>query len=115
MSVSENEISDREVPPQEPVFYRFQFREGGQQFTGAGPFPGLIAGTVVMVRTDHGPEPARVTGYSPICGCQQPDSKASYEIDRLAQGVELEKFVNLAESEEVAFQVCNSFHRFSQL
>ncbi|NOR25176.1 MAG: hypothetical protein GQ542_12445 [Desulforhopalus sp.] len=108
MSVSENEITARELPPQEPVFYRFQFREGGQQFTGAGPFPGLIAGTVVMVLTDHGPEPARIAGYSPICGCQGPKSKASYEIERLAQGVELEKFVNLAENEETAFQVCNS-------
>jgi cell fate regulator YaaT (PSP1 superfamily) len=108
MSVSENDISAPEAPPEEPVFYRLQFRKGGQHFTGAGAFPGLIAGTVVMVRTDHGLEPARIAGYSPICGCQGPKSKASYEIDRLAQGVELEKFVNLAESEEVAFQVCTS-------
>lgn len=108
MSVSEKDISTHEAPPKEPVFYRLQFRKGGQHFTGAGAFPGLIAGTVVMVRTDHGIEPARIVGYSPMCGCQGPKSKASYEIDRLAQGVELEKFVNLAESEEVAFQVCTS-------
>jgi cell fate regulator YaaT (PSP1 superfamily) len=108
MSSSENEVSAHEIPPAEPVFYRFQFREGGQQFTGAGPFPGLIVGTVVMIQTDHGLEPARIAGYSPICGCRGPKSQANYVIDRVAQGVELEKFINLAESEELAYQVCTS-------
>jgi cell fate regulator YaaT (PSP1 superfamily) len=108
MSVNENEISDHEAPLQEPVFYRFQFREGGQQLTGAGPLPGLIPGTVVMVQTDHGLEPARIAGYSPICGCKGSKGQPNFVIDRVAQGVDLEKFVNLAESEKVAFQVCKS-------
>ena len=86
MSVSENEISDSKAPEKEPVFYRLQFREGGQQSTGAGAFPGLIAGTVVMVRTDHGIEPARIAGPSPICGCKGPKGQPSYEIDCNAQG-----------------------------
>ena len=67
MTVSENEILANKVPPDELVFYRLQFRDGGQQFTGAGPIPGLVPGTVVMVQTDHGPEPARIAGYSPLC------------------------------------------------
>ncbi len=108
MSVSENNISGREAPSIEPVFYRLQFRKSGQHFTGAGPFPGLIAGTVVMVRTDHGLEPARIAGYSPMCGCHGTKVMVNYEIERLAQGIELEKFVNLAESEDVAFKVCTS-------
>lgn len=112
MSGSENEIFTDEAPlpepAHEPIYYRFQFRQGGQQFTGAGPFPGLIVGTVVMVKTDHGLEPARIAGYSPICGCHGPKGQANHEIERVAQGVELEKFVNLAEIEEVAFKVCRS-------
>ena len=108
MLLNENDISTGEASLQEPVFYRLQFRKGGQHFTGAGPFPGLIVGTVVMVRTDHGLEPARIVGYSPMCGCQGPNSKAMFEIDRPAQGGELEKFINLAENEEVAFKVCTS-------
>jgi len=108
MSTNENNNPAFEAVPEEPVFYRLQFRQGGQHFTGAGFFPGLLAGTVVMVRTDHGIEPARIVGYSPICGCRGEKGQASFEIDRLAKGVELEKFVNLAESEEVAFQDCNS-------
>jgi cell fate regulator YaaT (PSP1 superfamily) len=115
MSVSENQTPILETPSPEPVFYRFQFREGGQQFTAGGPFPGLLAGTVVMVRTDHGLEPARIAGYSPICGCQGPKGQVNYEIERLAEGVELEKFVNLAENEEVAFRVCNSLIEKHQL
>ncbi len=108
MSVSENDIVASEAASKEPVFYRLQFRKDGQHVTGAGPFTGLIVGTVVMVKTDHGLEAARITGYSPVCGCQGAKIKASYEIDRLAQGIELEKFVNLEESEEVAFKVCTS-------
>ncbi len=108
MLLNENDIVTGEACLQEPVFYRLQFRKGGQHFTGAGPFPGLIVGTIMMVRTDHGLEPARIVGYSPICGCQGPNRKATYEIDRPAQGGELEKFINLAESEEVAFKVCTS-------
>ncbi len=111
MSVSENQISvpeTQQTPQPEPVFYRFQFRTGGQQFTGAGPFPDLIVGTVVMIKTDHGLEPAHIVGFSPMCGCRGAKAQANFEIERLAQGVELEKFVNLIESEEVAFRVCNS-------
>ncbi|MGB3209839.1 MAG: regulatory iron-sulfur-containing complex subunit RicT [Desulforhopalus sp.] len=108
MSLSEKNNSDGDASPPEPSFYRLQFRKNGQHFTGVGFLPGLIVGTVVMVRTDHGLEPARIAGNSPMCGCSGPDSKASYEIERVAQGVELEKYVHLAESEEVAFQVCNS-------
>ena len=107
MIVSENEISADQPPPHDLIFYRLQFREGSQQFTGAGPFPRLIPGTVVMVQTDHGSEPARIAGYSPLCGCREKKSQVSYPIERLAEGVELEKFVNLAESEQVAFQACS--------
>ncbi len=106
MTVSENEISADQATSDELVYYRLQFREGGQQFTGAGPFTGLIQGTVVMVETDHGLEPAHIAGYSPLCGCPGSKHQVSYQIERLAQGVELEKFVNLTESEQVAFKAC---------
>jgi len=108
MSENEEEITAGETLPGEPIFYRLQFREGGQQFTGSGFFPGLTVGTVVMVQTDHGLEPARIVGFSPICGCKGPKGQATYQIDRVAEDVEKEKFVNLIESEQVAFQSCNS-------
>ncbi len=109
MSVTENENSGEgtsEAPLDETVFYRFQFRKAGQQFTGGCTLPGLLAGTIVMVRTDHGIEPARIAGYSPICGCHEPKTTASHVIERLAQGGELEKYASLVESEELAFKSC---------
>ncbi len=106
MSATENEISATETPLNEAVFYRFQYRKTGQQFTGACSFPGLIVGTVVMVRTDHGLEPARIAGYSPICGCHGPKSQANHLIDRIAQRGELEKYANLVENEDLAFKSC---------
>ncbi|MGW8193581.1 MAG: PSP1 domain-containing protein [Desulforhopalus sp.] len=108
MVTSENEVLTGEGQPTQQVFYRAQFREDGQQFTCAGPFPDLLAGTVVMVKTEHGLEPARIAGYSPLCGCRSKKQEVGHEIERLARGVELEKYVNLAESEERAFHVCNS-------
>jgi len=108
MSVNENENITGENLPAQPVYYRLQFREGGQLFTCFGEFPGLIAGTVVMVRTDHGLEPGRIAGYSPLCGCHGEKGQAGYQIERLGQGVELEKFVNLVQDEKDAFKACNS-------
>lgn len=108
MAESDSEKTSDSTSPVEPKYYRAQFREGGQQFTCSGPFTDLIAGTVVMVRTEHGVEPARISGYSPLCGCRSEKGPAGYEIERLARGVELEKYVNLAENEERAFHVCDS-------
>ena len=107
MTESDNENSVLQAPQDELVYYRLQFRDGGQQFTGAGAFPGLVPGTVVMVQTDHGLEPGRIAGYSALCGCPGVKSQVSCHIERLAQGVELEKFVNLAENEQLAFTSCS--------
>lgn len=115
MVPSESEKATDAVPNLESIYYRAQFREDGQQFTCSGPFRDLIAGTVVMVRTEHGMEPARISGYSPLCGCRNEKGRAGQEIERLARGVELEKYVNLAESEERAFNVCNSLIEKHQL
>jgi cell fate regulator YaaT (PSP1 superfamily) len=116
MSETVNEETAAESADDGAIFYRIQFREGGQQATAVATIPGLLAGTAVMVQTDHGLEPAHIARYSAMCGCRGQNRQASYTIVRLATSDELEKFRSLAENEARAFQVCNSLiesHRLS--
>ncbi len=96
-------------------FYRIHFRRGGQHFTAAAETPACLIGTVVLVRTDHGVEPATITGNSPMCGCRGESRQANFAIERLATIEEREKFAGLANSEERAFQVCNELIGSHQL
>lgn len=96
-----------ELADDEEIFYRIQFREGGQQSTAVATISGLLAGTVIIVQTDHGLEPARIARYSAMCGCKGQNRQASYTILRLAESDELEKYKVLAENEVRAFQVCS--------
>jgi cell fate regulator YaaT (PSP1 superfamily) len=109
MTENEGDRSKMELASVETSFYRIQFRGDGQQFTAAAEITGCLPGTVVMVRTDHGAEPASIAGYSPMCGCRGENRQANYIVERLATVDEREKYVGLAESENRAFQVCNDF------
>ena len=108
MSETEKKESNKEVVEHEQQFYRIRFRDDGQHFTASYLANHLIVGTVVLVQTDHGLEPAKITGDSPMCGCKSENSKATYVIKRVAHENELEKFRNLATSEERAFKSCNN-------
>ena len=109
MTANEKDMSGSETEAEalKSSFYRIQFRKGGQQVTASFDVPACLAGTVVMVRTDHGIEPAVIAGYSPICTCQGENQQANFVIERLANVEEREKYVGLAESEDRAFHVCN--------
>lgn len=116
MAETVNEETVNESADDGAVFYRIQFREGGQQSTAIAEIPGLLAGTVVMVQTDHGLEPAHIARYSAMCGCKGQNRQASCTIVRLATSEELEKYKSLAENEARAFLVCNNLietHRLS--
>jgi cell fate regulator YaaT (PSP1 superfamily) len=101
--------------PEKPVFYKIRFREDGQQFTAVGPDLNLPPGSVVMVATDHGGEPATVTGHAPICGCGAEKSRASFEIERVCSDAEQEKLTKISENEKRAFNVCNELIKRHQL
>lgn len=110
MTNDENEglASDiEENPVKESGFYRVQFRKDGQQFTAAGPFSNLIVGTAVMITTDHGAEPAHIVGYAPVCGCRSENTRATFDINRVCNESELEKFSKLSGNEQKAFRICN--------
>ena len=117
MTVNDREKSDTETEksPDDLSFYRIQFRKGGQQFTASSEISVSVVGVVVMVRTDHGVEPATIAGYSPMCGCRGENRQANYAIERPANQDERGKFVGLIESEERAFKVCNGLIETHQL
>lgn len=115
--MTENAINDgdTETVNAEDIFYRIQFRKGGQLVTAVAEIPGCLVGTVVLVRTDHGLEPAVIAGHAPMCGCRGENRLANSMIERLATAEEREKFVGLAESEVRAFKVCNELIKTHQL
>ena len=97
MSETVNEETvDESAGDEEVFFYRVQFREGGQQSTAVATISGLLAGTAVMVQTDHGLEPAHIARYSATCGCKGQKRQASFSIIRPATDEEREKFRGLA-------------------
>ena len=108
MSETEKEESGKQEPEGLLQFYRIRFRDDGQHSTASCEADHLVTGTVVLVQTDHGLEPAKITGESPMSGCKVAGSKASYLIQRVALDNEHEKYLNLAESEARAFSSCTS-------
>lgn len=96
----------REENKKQPLFYRVRFRKEGQVFTASSRLETIPESGVVMVKTDHGLEPAEVLGVAPICGCQQNDSKGSYDIARPANPEEIDRYNGLPDFEQRAFTIC---------
>jgi len=91
---------------EEPVFYRIRFRSHGQEFTAEASVLGLVRGDLVMVKTDHGLEPATIAASAPACrGCAK-KRQASYVIARRLTQEEIDRFDKLPASEENGFAVC---------
>lgn len=106
--MSDNE-AEKEVegtsPDKQLDYYRIRFREDGQIFTASSQLENPVRGDIVMVKTDHGLEPAVVSGPAPICGCKA-QTKVNYEIVRRAGDDELERYILLPEQEYRAFGIC---------
>jgi len=91
-------------------FYRICFREKGQEFTASAELPDLKAREVVMVKTDHGPEPAIIVSRAPGgegCGCAR-KRRATYALIRRANQEEVGRFQTVTSWEETAFASCKS-------
>ncbi len=92
---------------EEQVFYRIRFREQAQEFTAEATLAGLVRGDLVMVKTDHGLEPALVVGAAPACRCSVQKRQASYGIVRRLTQEENERFDKLPAAEESGFALCS--------
>ncbi len=98
------------LPTIEPadVFYHIRFREDGQQFTAASSITGLPRDTVVLIKSDHGLEPALIKETAPPCMCSEKPRQASFEIVRELGREDLERYRHLLEQEKHAFLACVS-------
>lgn len=100
-------VTDDSASEKEPAFYRIRFRMDGQEFTAESEFTDLKPDEIVMVRTDHGPEPATVIGGAPACRKNGCPSQAGWMIVRRAGADETQRYQNLGGQEENAFAICN--------
>ncbi len=88
------------------MFYRIRFRDDGQEYTASAFMADLKRGDMVMIKTDHGLEPARVYGPAPADPEDSAERKVSCEISRRPTSDEENRYLNLASHEQDAFAVC---------
>ena len=108
---TEQNQSQESTPPEgsdQLYYYRVRFRDNGQEFTVQAPLQNLANGETIIVKTDHGPEPANIVGRAPRA--QEPDMqrRVSFIATRKANREEEEKYVRLPELEQEAFNTCLS-------
>jgi cell fate regulator YaaT (PSP1 superfamily) len=102
----ENQIEAQRAGEEKPLsYYRIRFRPKELIHTACSRISNLRKGEIVMVRTDHGPEPATVLGPSTSWPESQ-KTKASV-ITRRASREETGKLENLADMESKTFAICN--------
>ncbi len=89
------------------AFYRIRFRLDGQEFTAASQLLDLKRDEIVMLRTDHGHEPAVVITGAPACRESDCRRRAGWILVRRANPDEAQRYTNLTLQEENAFDVCN--------
>lgn len=107
MSEQNVEENDR-IEETEAYFYRVRFRRDGQEFTAMAKLPNLRRDETVMVKTDHGLEPAVVYGFAPPNPQSEVIRRASFEISRRPTSDEENRYQKLAAHEDSAFDICQT-------
>jgi cell fate regulator YaaT (PSP1 superfamily) len=108
MVQTQDDKRDEEAQGEEEriFFYRISFRNHGQEVTASSDIPDLKAREVVMVKTDHGAEPAKVVSRAPSCpGCEKA-RRAPHTLTRRANQEEAGRYANIDAWEKTAFQAC---------
>ncbi len=88
------------------MFFRVQLRPESPWTTVSSQLSELPAGTVVMLQTDHGLEPATVMKLAPISLCEHGPIKTEMEIVSIADEDEIHSYRDLLLSEAEACDVC---------
>ncbi len=93
-------------PPERLWHYRVRFRPQGREFTAESRIADLAHGELVMVRTDHGPEPAVIAGRAASFTGPDMERRATSVIKRRATREEEEKYARLPILEKEAYDIC---------
>jgi cell fate regulator YaaT (PSP1 superfamily) len=101
--VQENQPDNHKV-----YYYRIRFRSVGQEYTVSSQLPELSHGNLVMVKTDHGAEPAMIAGRA--AGSTEEEGKrgVSYVVERQGTQDDEEKYTRLPILEQEGFDICLS-------
>jgi cell fate regulator YaaT (PSP1 superfamily) len=83
-----------------------RFRDPGQEFTVQSKIQNLARGEIVIIKTDNGPEPARIICRAPDTQEQEMTRQASFIVLRRANREEEEKYARLPDLEREAFLKC---------
>ncbi len=93
-------------PTGELYFYRIRYRHEGQEFTSSSTVAGVASGEAVMIKTDHGLEPAQVVCSAPSCREAGGRPRTAEELIRRATADEKNRFEALPAAEAQAFEFC---------
>ncbi|MCK9293847.1 MAG: hypothetical protein M0P70_02085 [Desulfobulbaceae bacterium] len=94
-------------PDKGEKIYKIRFRKNEQIFSASSQVTNLKLGEEVMIQTDHGPEPARVTGLGALLDpAAEHPIKTAYSVQRRCTRDEIEKYERLMEREQEAFLFC---------
>lgn len=88
-------------------YYRIRFREDGQEFTVQAKINNLARGETVIIKTDKGPEPAKIICRAPDATDPGMERRTSYFVLRRANREEEEKYARLPALEQEAFAKCD--------
>lgn len=91
---------------EDSVYYRIRFRKDSQEFFACSSLNGLTPNEVVMVKTDHGLEPAEIICAVPGCSPGDLPGKVELVVVRRSTHEERTRFENLAAREERAKRTC---------
>lgn len=104
----ERSVEQAQAEEQQIFFYRISFREKGQEFTASSELPDLKAREVVLVKTDHGAEPAIIVSRAPTCSGCGVKRRATYVLLKRANQEEVGRYKNISSWEETAFVSCKA-------
>ena len=109
MSEQQEQQAQQPAPPsreQGPHYYRIRYRSQGQEFTAHSELADLDFHEVVMVKTDHGLEPALVAGGAPSCREAGGRPLPHIQILRRASAEEHKRFDALPDAGAQGFALC---------